>query len=55
MTARSRTFLRLSQSNLKTGFETNEVYFKLHELCFDGFSTDYPSEMFKAIRELEER
>ena len=37
------------------GGETEEVYFKLHELGFDAFSTDYPSVMFKVIKELKER
>ena len=37
------------------GGETEEVYFKLHELGCDGFSTDYPSVMFKAIGELKAR
>lgn len=35
--------------------ETEEVYFKLHELGCDGFSTDYPSVMFSVIRKLKER
>jgi len=35
------------------GGETEEVYFKLHELGFDGFSTDYPSVMFSVIRKLK--
>ncbi len=37
------------------GGETEEVYFKLHELGCDGFSTDYPSVMFSVIRKLKER
>ena len=37
------------------GGETEEVYFKLHELGCDGFSTDYPSVMFKVIKELKAR
>ena len=37
------------------GGETEEVYFKLHDLGFDGFSTDYPSVMFRVIRGLKER
>ena len=37
------------------GGETEEVYFKLHELGCDGFSTDYPSVMFNVIRRLKER
>ena len=37
------------------GGETEEVYFKLHNLGFDGFSTDYPSVMFKVIKALKER
>ena len=37
------------------GGETEEVYFKLHELGCDGFSSDYPSVMFKVIRQLKER
>ena len=36
------------------GGETEEVYFKLHELGFDGFSTDYPSVMFSVIRKLKD-
>lgn len=35
------------------GGETEEAYFKLHELGFDGFSTDYPSAMFSVIRKLK--
>ena len=35
------------------GGETEEVYFKLHELGCDGFSTDYPSVMFSVIRKLK--
>ena len=35
------------------GGENEETYFKLHELGFDGFSTDYPSVMFKVIKELK--
>ena len=34
------------------GGETEEVYFKLHDLGCDGFSTDYPSVMFSVIRKL---
>ena len=37
------------------GGETEEVYFKLHELGCDGFSTDYPSVMFSVIRKLKDR
>ena len=37
------------------GGETEEVYYKLWELGCDGFSTDYPSVMFKVIRELKGR
>ena len=37
------------------GGETEEVYFKLFDLGFDGFSTDYPSVMFSVIRQLKER
>ena len=37
------------------GGEVEEVYFRLHDLGFDGFSTDYPSVMFRVIRELKER
>ena len=37
------------------GGETEEVYFKLHELGCDGFSTDSPSVMFSVIRQLKER
>ena len=36
------------------GGETEEVYFKLFELGFDGFSTDYPSVMFSVIKKLKE-
>ena len=36
------------------GGGTEEVYFKLHELGVDGFSTDYPSVMFKVIKALKE-
>ena len=35
------------------GGETEEVYFKLYELGFDAFSTDYPSVMFSVIRKLK--
>ncbi len=35
------------------GGETEEVYFKLFDLGFDGFSTDYPSVMFSVIRKLK--
>ena len=35
------------------GGEREEVYFKLHELGFDAFSTDYPSVMFKVISALK--
>lgn len=35
------------------GGETEEVYFKLFELGCDGFSTDYPSVMFKVINALK--
>jgi len=37
------------------GGEREETYFKLHELGFDGFSTDYPSVMFKVVKALKER
>ena len=37
------------------GGQTEEVYFKLFDLGFDGFSTDYPSVMFKVIKTLKER
>ena len=37
------------------GGATEEVYRKLWKLGCDGFSTDYPSVMFKVIRELRER
>ena len=37
------------------GGQTEEVYFKLFALGFDGFSTDYPSVMFKVIKDLKER
>ena len=36
------------------GGESEEVYFKLFDLGFDGFSTDYPSVMFSVIRKLRE-
>ena len=36
------------------GGETEEVYFKLFDLGFDGFSTDYPSVMFSVIGKLKE-
>ena len=36
------------------GGETEEVYFRLFDLGFDGFSTDYPSVMFSVIRKLKE-
>ena len=35
------------------GGEKEETYFKLHDLGFDAFSTDYPSVMFKVIKELK--
>ena len=34
------------------GGETEEVYFNLHDLGCDGFSTDYPSVMFSVMRKL---
>ena len=34
------------------GGDSEEAYLKLRELGFDGFSSDYPSVMFKAIRDL---
>ena len=37
------------------GGDKEEVYFKLHELGCDGFSTDYPSVMFSVIRKLREK
>ena len=37
------------------GGETEEAYFRLRDLGFDGFSTDYPSVMFGVIRKLKER
>jgi len=37
------------------GGETEEVYHRLWELGCDGFSTDYPSVMFKVIRDLKEK
>ena len=37
------------------GGELEETYFKLHDLGFDGFSTDYPSVMFKVIKDLKAR
>ena len=36
------------------GGELEETYFKLHDLGFDGFSTDYPSVMFKVIKDIRE-
>jgi len=35
------------------GGEKEETYFKLYELGFDGFSTDYPSVMFSVIGKLK--
>ena len=35
------------------GGELQETYFKLHDLGFDAFSTDYPSVMFKVIEKLK--
>ena len=35
------------------GGDKEEVYHKLWELGCDGFSTDYPSVMFKVIRDLK--
>ena len=35
------------------GGDTEEVYHKLWNLGCDGFSTDYPSVMFKVIRDLK--
>ena len=35
------------------GGEREETYFKLHEMGFDGFSTDYPSVMFSVIAKLK--
>ena len=35
------------------GGETEEVYYRLFELGCDGFSTDYPSVMFKVIGSLK--
>ncbi len=35
------------------GGETEDVYFKLHAMGFDGFSTDYPSVMFSVIKKLK--
>ena len=37
------------------GGETEEVYHKLFDLGMDGFSTDYPSVMFKVIKDLKAR
>ena len=37
------------------GGETEEVYYKLFDLGLDGFSTDYPSVMFKVIKTLREQ
>lgn len=34
------------------GGDTEEAYLELRKLGFDGFSSDYPSVMFKAIRDL---
>ena len=34
------------------GGETEEAYLKLRQLGFDGFSSDYPSVMFSAIRSI---
>ena len=36
------------------GGELEETYFKLYDLGFDGFSTDYPSVMFKVIKDIRE-
>ncbi|MCQ2392269.1 MAG: glycerophosphodiester phosphodiesterase family protein [Kiritimatiellae bacterium] len=35
------------------GGDREETYFRLFDLGFDGFSTDYPSVMFKVINELK--
>lgn len=35
------------------GGGSEEVYFKLNALGFDGFSTDFPSVMFSVIRALK--
>ena len=35
------------------GGETEEVYYRLFDLGFDGFSTDYPSVMFSVIADLK--
>jgi len=37
------------------GGDKEEVYYKLWNLGCDGFSTDYPSIMFKVIRELKQK
>ena len=37
------------------GGETEDVYFKLWDLGFDGFSSDYPSVMFSVIQKLKEK
>ena len=37
------------------GGDAEEVYFRLFDLGFDGFSSDYPSTMFSVIRQLRER
>ena len=37
------------------GGDREEVYFKLWDMGMDGFSTDYPSVMFKVIRDLKAR
>ena len=35
------------------GGDTEEVYFRLFDLGFDGFSSDYPSVMFSVIHKLK--
>ena len=35
------------------GGDAEEAYFKLFDLGFDGFSSDYPSVMFSVIRKLK--
>jgi hypothetical protein len=36
-----------------SGGDTEEAYFKLFDLGFDGFSSDYPSVMFSVIQKLK--
>ena len=37
------------------GGDSEDAYFRLFDLGFDGFSSDYPSTMFSVIRQLRER